>query len=79
MTGLRMAIAEFTGKKEARSVCRDSQQLAAGVGQNTSQLLARRAGVHIDLHANRHFNDLWSLPSHWGLPSDGATLAPSRT
>jgi hypothetical protein len=79
MTGLRMAIAEFTGKEEARSVCRDSQQLAAGAGQNTSQLLARRAGVHVDLHANRHFNDLWSLPSHWGLPSDGATLAPSRT
>jgi hypothetical protein len=79
MTGLRMAIAEFTGKEEARSVCRDSQQLAAGAGQNTSQLLARRAGVHVDLHANRHFNDLWSLPSHLGLPSDGATLAPSRT
>jgi hypothetical protein len=68
MTGLRMAIAEFTRKEEARSVCRDSQQLAAGAGQNTSQLLARRAGVHVDLHANRHFNDLWSLPSHRGSP-----------
>jgi hypothetical protein len=48
--------------------------MTAGAGQNTSRLLARRAGVHVDLHANRHFNDLWSLPSHWGLPRDGATL-----
>ena len=66
---LKAVIVEFS-----RSVCRDSQQLAAGVGQNTSQLLARCAGVHVDLHANRHFNDLWSLPSHLALPSDGATL-----
>jgi hypothetical protein len=48
------------------------RQVIAGAGQNASQLLARRAGVHVDLHAHRHFNDLWSFPSHLGLPRDGA-------
>jgi hypothetical protein len=48
------------------------RQVTAGAGQNALRLLACRAGVHIDLHANRHFNDLWSFPSHLGLLSDGA-------
>ena len=59
-----------------RSACRGLRQRIAEAGQNASRLLACRAGVHVDLHANRHFNDLWSLPSHLGLPSDGAN---SRT
>ena len=29
-------------------------------------LLARCAGVHVDFHAHRHFDDFWSLPSHSG-------------
>ena len=29
-------------------------------------LLARCAGVHVDFHAHRHFDDLRSLPSHSG-------------
>ena len=41
----------------------------AGAGQNALQLLARRAGVHVDFHAHRHFDDLRSFPSHLGLPS----------
>ena len=48
--------------------CRGSkQQSAARAGQNASMLLlARRAGVHVDFHAHRHFDDFRSLPSHSG-------------
>jgi hypothetical protein len=31
-------------------------------------LLARSAGVHVDFHADRHFHDLRSFPSHSGSP-----------
>jgi hypothetical protein len=55
-----------------RNVCHGSQQVTAGAGQNASRLLARRAGIHVDFHADRHFNDLRSFPSHSGLPRDGA-------
>jgi hypothetical protein len=56
-----------------RSACHGFQQVTVGAGQNASRLLACRAGVHVDLHANRHFNDLRSLPSHLALPCSGAT------
>jgi hypothetical protein len=40
-------------------------------------LLARRAGVHVDFHADLHLNDFRSLPSHWGPPTGvGAVLTP---
>jgi hypothetical protein len=39
----------------------------------TNRLFARRAGVHVDLHAHRYFDDFWSLPSHLRSPP-----APSR-
>jgi hypothetical protein len=32
------------------------------------RLFASRAGVHVDFHANRHFDDLWSLPGHFRSP-----------
>src|SRR5260221_13478304 len=32
-------------------------------------LLARSAGVHVDFHADRHFHDLRSFPSHSGSPN----------
>src|SRR5439155_2713204 len=32
-------------------------------------LLARCAGVHVDFHAHRHFDNLRSFPGHSGLPS----------
>ena len=32
-------------------------------------LFTRRAGVHVDFHAHRHFHDLRSFPTHEGLPS----------
>ena len=28
------------------------------------RLFAGGAGVHVDFHADRHFNDFWSLPGH---------------
>ena len=42
----------------------------AGAGQIVWRcLLARRAGVHVDFHAHRHFDDFRSLPGHSrGLP-----------
>src|SRR3569832_305536 len=54
------------------------RQVTAGAGQNASRLLACRAGVHIDLHAYRHFDDLWSFPSHLGLLSTGAKRSHQR-
>jgi hypothetical protein len=32
-------------------------------------LFARCAGVHVDFHAHRHFDNLRSFPSHSSLPS----------
>jgi hypothetical protein len=32
-----------------------------------SRLLAGRAGIHIDFHADRHFDDLRRFPGHLGL------------
>ena len=32
-----------------------------------SRLFAGRASIHVDFHANRHFDDLWRLPGHYGL------------
>jgi hypothetical protein len=32
------------------------------------RLFASRAGVHVDFHADRHFDDFWSLPGHFGSP-----------
>jgi hypothetical protein len=43
------------------------------------RLLPRRASVHVDFHADRHFDDLWSLPSHFGLPVAGRDFASSST
>jgi hypothetical protein len=37
------------------------------------RLFAGRAGVHVDFHANRHFNDFWSLPGHFGLSLSNGT------
>lgn len=34
----------------------------------SSVLLARSADVHVDFHADRHFHDLRSFPSHSGSP-----------
>ncbi len=34
--------------------------------------LACCAGVHVDFHANRHFNDLRCFPGHFSLPSSTA-------
>ena len=55
---------------------RSEPKLAPGASRcSRSQLFARRAGVHVDLNANRHFNDLRCFPSHFVLPNF-ATLLP---
>jgi hypothetical protein len=33
-----------------------------------THLFARGAGVHVDFHANRQFDDFWSFPGHSSLP-----------
>ena len=38
------------------------------IGSCRLGLFARRAGVHVDFHANRHFHDFWSFPSHLRSP-----------
>ena len=47
------------------------------------RLFASRTGVHINFHANRHFDDFWSLPSHFrspfaDFPSNGAIVSPKQ-
>jgi hypothetical protein len=32
------------------------------------RLLAGSAGIHVDFHADRHFNDLRCFPGHFGSP-----------
>jgi hypothetical protein len=42
------------------------------------RLLAGGAGIHVDFHANRHFNDLRCFPSHFGSPSRNRANATLR-
>jgi hypothetical protein len=45
------------------------QQAVAGAGQTIStRLSTRRAGVHVDFHAHRHFHNLRSFPTHQASP-----------
>src|ERR1700686_5277853 len=41
-------------------------------------LFARRAGVHVDFHAYRHFDNLRSFPGHTFLPGLRRDVAPTR-
>jgi hypothetical protein len=53
------------------------QRAVAGAGQTVStRLLTRRAGVHVDFHAHRHFHNLRSFPTHQGFSQ--AVLARLR-
>jgi hypothetical protein len=40
------------------------------------RLFAGRAGVHVDFHANRHFDDLGGLPGHFRSPSNRDDFLP---
>jgi hypothetical protein len=40
-----------------------------------SCLLAGGARIHVDFHADRHFDDLWCLPGHFGSPCSNRTNA----
>jgi hypothetical protein len=55
--------------KEAHACPARNSGLAARAGQIALMLLlARCAGVHVDFHAHRHFDNLWSLPGHYESP-----------
>jgi hypothetical protein len=60
----------FEARETGRRLPRLEQQSAAGAGQIVSmRLFPRGAGVHVDFHAHRHFDNLRSFPAHWALPS----------
>lgn len=46
----------------------DRRSIPAEIRGAVARLFAGRTGVHVDFHANRHFNDFWSLPSHFRSP-----------
>ena len=69
--------------------CVASKSLEVWVGRNgrsTSvelrncrcRLFASRASIHVDFHADRHFDDFWSLPSHPRSPRERATPCRPR-
>jgi hypothetical protein len=59
--GLRIGTTQLPGSEH---------QHVAGAGQTVfDALFTRRAGVHVDFHAHRHFHDLRSFPTHECLPS----------
>jgi hypothetical protein len=43
-----------------------------------SRLLAGRAGIHVDFHADRHFDDLRRFPGHFGLSFLGSNRGELR-
>ena len=59
-------------------VCHDMRSTSVEIRSFRSRLFASRAGVHVNFHANRHFNDSWSLPSHPRSPCQRATLCRPR-
>lgn len=58
------------GDRKTRRHCHGSDGVCHGSRSRSSGgLLARCAGVHVDFHADRHFNDLRCFPGHFLLPS----------
>jgi hypothetical protein len=55
-----------TAMKPQRTPATAQQQIADKPGRSPRcrSLFARSAGVHVDFHADRHFDDLWSFPAH---------------
>jgi hypothetical protein len=59
----------------------DSSQPAVhlrGIRSCRFRLFASRTGVHVDFHANRHFNDFWSPPGHLRSPLERNGRLPYR-
>ncbi|CCD88899.1 protein of unknown function [Bradyrhizobium sp. ORS 285] len=51
--------------------------IPAGPGRHTRQLFAGGAGIHVDFHADRHFNNLRCFPGHCPLLQDGTVIVLS--
>ena len=68
-------------KPVGRPVCRsDLPRLESRIGYRAGQidftrLFACGAGVHVDFHANRHFDNLRSFPGHSKSPIVDASFA----
>jgi hypothetical protein len=56
----------------------DRQSTSMEIGSVRLRLFASRAGIHVDFHADRHFDDLWSLPRHFGSPLEQNGRLPHR-
>jgi hypothetical protein len=63
--------------------CPGDQEHAASGGppasiheDNVRELLAGGAGIHVDFHANRHFDDFRCFPGHFGSPYKPDELPP---
>jgi hypothetical protein len=56
----------------------DRRSIPAEIRGAVERLFAGRTGVHVDFHANRHFNDFWSLPSHFRSPLERPGDLPNR-
>ena len=51
----------------------------ATLGQNVKQsgrLLAGGTRIHVDFHADRHFDDFWCFPGHFGFSLQMDELPP---
>jgi hypothetical protein len=45
-------------------LCHNRRSTSVEIRNCRFRLFAGRAGVHVDFHADRHFNNFWSLPGH---------------
>ena len=61
-TAVRLSADLQTGQPPAPAGCKETGGGRGDIAK--SLLLARRAGVHVDFHADRHFNDLRCFPGH---------------
>jgi hypothetical protein len=61
-------VATDVARSSLRKLRRNRQSTSVAIRSCRFRLFAGRAGVHVDFHANRHFNDFWSLPSHFRSP-----------
>jgi hypothetical protein len=55
-----------------RELGHNRRSTSVEIGSCRLRLFASRAGVHVDFHANGHFDDFWSFPGHLCSPSQAA-------
>ena len=61
-------ISEVAAVVPERSSRHIRQSSSVEIWSRRCRLFAGRTDVHVDLHANRHFDNSWSLPGHFRSP-----------